>query len=152
MTLKTILKKFNKEPPLGWAQLRHQKVRLLVALIAIASADIIIFTMLGFKMSMFGGATNLHKQLRGDLFLVSNRAEFLADGQTFSRRHLYQAAAVAGVASASPLYLSSGAWVNPWQKKITSVVVIAFDPARPVIDLPEIDRQLEQIKLPDARR
>ena len=50
MSLKTLLTKFTKEPPLGWAQLSHKKVRLLVALIAIAFADIIIFTMLGFKM------------------------------------------------------------------------------------------------------
>ena len=150
MTLKTILKKFNKEPPLGWAQLNHKKVRLLVALIAIAFADIMIFTMLGFKMSFYGGFSNLHKQLRGDLLLVSNRAEFLADGQTFSRRHLYQAAAVEGVASASPLYFSSGDWVNPWENKIYSVAVIAFDPARPVIDLPEVNQGLEQIKLPNT--
>ena len=149
MTLKTLLKKFNKEPPLGWAQLNHKKVRLLVALIAIAFADIMIFTMLGFKMAFYDGFSKLHKQLRGDLFLVSNRAEFLADSQTFSRRHLYQAAAVEGVASASPLYLSSGAWVNPWQQKITDVVVIAFDPARPVIDLPEVNQSIEQIKLAD---
>ena len=150
MTLKTLLKRFNKEPPLGWAQLRHQKVRLLVALIAIASADIVIFTMQGFRMSMFGGATNLHKQLRGDLFLVSNRAEYLGDGQTFDRRHLYQAEAIDGVASADPLYFSFGNWINPWNQKISSVGVIAFDPVRPVIDLPEIDGQLEQIKLPDT--
>ena len=150
MFLKTLLKKFNKEPPLGWAQLRNQKVRLLVALIAIASADIMIFTMQGFRMSMFGGAINLHKQLRGDLFLVSNRAEFLADGQTFDRRHLYQTEAIDGVSSANPLYFSFGNWVNPWNDKITSIGVIAFDPVRPIIDLPEIDGQLEQIKLPNT--
>ncbi|MDJ0690773.1 MAG: ABC transporter permease DevC [Xenococcaceae cyanobacterium MO_188.B32] len=150
MNIQTLLTRFNKEPPLGWAQLRSQKVRLLVALIAIASADIIIFTMQGFRLSMFGGATNLHKQLRGDLFLVSNRSEFLADGQTFSRRHLYQAEAIDGVSSANPLYFSFGNWVNPWNNKMTSVGVIAFDPVRPVIDLPEIDEQLEQIKLPNT--
>ena len=146
---KTFLSKLFAEPPLGWAQLRHNKVRFLVALTGIAFADIMIFTMLGFKMSMFGGATNLHKQLDGDLFLVSSRAEFLSDGQTFSRHHLYQAAAVDGVESASPLYFSFKAWVNPWNKKITNIAVIAFDPVRPVIDLPEVNKQLEQIKLPD---
>ncbi|MGK7893385.1 MAG: ABC transporter permease DevC [Xenococcus sp. (in: cyanobacteria)] len=150
MTIKTLLKKLRKEPPLAWAQLSHKKVRLLVALIAIAFADIMIFTMLGFKRSFYGGFSNLHKQLRGDLFLVSNRAESLFDGQTFSRRHLYQAAAVEGVASANPLYFSSGDWVNPWENKISSVAVIAFDPAHPVIALPEIDEQLEQIKLPNT--
>ena len=150
MLLKTLLKRFNKEPPIGWAQLRSQKVRLLVALIAIASADIMIFTMQGFRTSMFGGATNLHKQLRGDLFLVSNRTEYLGDGQTFDRRHLFQAEAIDGVASADPLYFSSGNWINPWNQKISSVGVIAFDPVRPVTNLPEVNGQLEQIKLPNT--
>ncbi|GAB4549285.1 MAG: ABC transporter permease DevC [Pleurocapsa sp.] len=150
MKSQTLLKRFNKEPPLGWAQLRSQKVRLLIALIAIASADIMIFTMQGFRMSMFGGATNLHKQLRGDLFLVSNRAEYLGDGQTFDRRHLFQAEAIEGVASADPLYFSFGSWINPWNQKISSVGVIAFDPVRPVIGLPEINEQLEPIKLPNT--
>ena len=135
---------------MGWTQLWHQKVRLLVALIAIASADIMIFTMQGFRMSMFGGATNLHKQLRGDLFLVSNRSEYLGDGQTFDRRHLYQAEAIDGVASADPLYFSFGNWINPWNQKISSVGIIAFDPVRSVVGLPEIDKQLEQIKLPNT--
>ncbi|MDJ0575702.1 MAG: hypothetical protein QNJ65_11115 [Xenococcaceae cyanobacterium MO_234.B1] len=94
MSLKTLLKKFTKEPPLGWAQLSHQKVRLLVALSGIAFADILIFMQLGFYNSLFGGVTRIHEHLNGDLFLVSSRAKFLDDGQTFSRRHLYQAAAV----------------------------------------------------------
>lgn len=145
-----LFEKLNKEPLLSWTQLRHKKVRLLVALIAIAAADIMIFTMQGFRMSMFGGATNLHKQLRGDLFLVSNRTEYLGDGQTFDRRHLYQAEAIEGVSSANPLYFSFGNWVNPWNSKITSVGVIAFDPVRPVINLPAINQQLEQIKLPNT--
>ena len=149
MLLKTLLKKFSKEPPLGWAQLSHQKVRMIVALSGIAFADILIFMQLGFYTSLFGGVTRIHEHLNGDLFLVSARAKTLIDGQNFSHRHLYQAAAVDGIASASPFYYSSAGWINPWEKKITSVAILAFDPARPVLDLPEVNRQLEQIKLPD---
>ena len=149
MSLKTLLKKFTKEPPLGWAQLSHQKVRLLVALSGIAFADILIFMQLGFYNSLFGGVTRIHEHLNGDLFLVSSRAKFLDDGQTFSRRHLYQAAAVEGVSSASPFYYSHAGWVNPWNKKVTNVAILAFDPARPVLNLSEVNQQIEQIKLPD---
>ncbi|MGV2827350.1 ABC transporter permease DevC [Myxosarcina sp. GI1(2024)] len=144
-----LLKKFTKEPPLGWAQLSHQRVRLLVAVAGIAFADILIFMQLGFYNSIFGGVTRLHEHLNGDLFLVSSRAKFLDDGQTFSRRHLYQAAAVEGVASASPFYYSHAGWVNPWNKKVTNVAILAFDPARPVLNLPEVNQQLDRIKLPD---
>ena len=149
MSLKTLLKRFTKEPPLGWAQLRHQKVRLLVAVAGIAFADILIFMQLGFYNSIFGGVTRINEHLNGDLYIVSSRSKFMDDGQTFDRRHLYQADAVEGVSSASPFYYSHAGWVNPWNKKVTDVAILAFDPAHPVLDLPDVNQQLETIKLPD---
>ncbi|MEM7758347.1 MAG: ABC transporter permease DevC [Cyanobacteria bacterium P01_A01_bin.40] len=149
MSLNTLLKRFTKEPPLGWAQLRHQKVRLAVAIAGIAFADILIFMQLGFYNSIFGGVTRINENLTGDLYLVSSRAKFMDDGQTFDRRHLYQAAAVEGVTSANPFYYSHAGWVNPWNKKVTNVAILAFDPAHPVLNLPDVNSQLNQIKLPD---
>ena len=145
----TILKKLTKEPPLGWAQLSHQKIRMIVAVSGIAFADILIFMQLGFYTSLFGGITRIHEHLNGDLFLVSARAKTLIDGQNFNHRHLYQAAAVDGIAAANPFYYSNAGWINPWEKKVTNVAILAFDPAHPVFDLPEVNQQLEQIKLPD---
>ncbi|MEM7590318.1 MAG: ABC transporter permease DevC [Cyanobacteria bacterium P01_A01_bin.83] len=149
MPLKTLLKKFTKEPPLGWAQLSHQKVRTFVAIAGIAFADILIFMQLGFYNSIFGGVTRLNENLTGDLYIVSSRAKFMDDGQTFDRRQLYQAAAVEGVTSASPFYYSHAGWVNPWNKKVTNVAILAFDPAQPVLNLPDVNQQIDQIKLPD---
>ncbi|OKH23802.1 ABC transporter [Hydrococcus rivularis NIES-593] len=149
-SLKNLLTQVSKEPLLGWAQLAHQKVRSCVAMAGIAFADILIFTQLGFNASLFNGVTRVHEHLKGDLFLQSNRAEFLADGQTFSRNQLYQANAVEGVKSASPFYYAYGKWVNPWDKKIVNVAIMAFNPARPVMDLPEVNQQLEKLKLPDT--
>ena len=149
MSLKTLLKRFTKEPPLGWAQLRHQKVRLLVAVAGIAFADILIFMQLGFYNSIFGGVTRINEHLNGDLYIVSSRSKFMDDGQTFDRHHLYQADAVEGVSAASPFYYSHAGWVNPWNKKVTDVAILAFDPAHPVLDLPDVNQQLETIKLPD---
>jgi putative ABC transport system permease protein len=146
-SLKALLRPWYHEPPLGWAQLSHQKVRLLVALSGIAFADILIFMQLGFKNLLYDGATLVHRNLQGDLVLISNRTDLLGDGQTFSRRYLYQAAAVEGVESASPLYYSWAAWVNPWDKEVTEVAVIAFDPVQPVLDLPEVNEQRNAIKL-----
>ncbi|MFG6100229.1 ABC transporter permease DevC [Leptothoe sp. ISB3NOV94-8A] len=145
-----LFKHLRQEPPLGWAQLSHQKVRLLVALTGVAFADILIFTMLGFQSMLFEGSTFVHKNLRADLVLLSQRTEALYFGQTFSRRHLYQANAVEGVASAKPFYFGGGAWINPWDGESTDVMVLAFDPAHPVLDLPEVDQQLDKIKLPNV--
>lgn len=146
---KTLLGNLSQEPPLAWAQLAHQKVRLLVALSGIGFANILIFMQLGFSAILFDGVTRVPEHLRGDLFLVSKRAKFLGD-KTFSKRYLYQAAAVDGVASASPFYYSESTWVNPQTKDIIDVAVIAFNPAQPVMDLPEVNQQLDKIKVPDT--
>jgi putative ABC transport system permease protein len=146
---KNPLGNFFADPPIGWAQLRHQKLRLLVALAGIAFADILIFMQLGFKALLLDGSVLIHKNLHGDLVLVSKRTKSLLEGQAFSRRHLYQVASVKGVASASPLYYSLGGWVNPWKKEVNNVAVIAFNPNRPVLDLPDVNQQLNQIKLPN---
>ena len=147
---KIVYKRLRQEPLLGWAQLSHQKVRLLVALVGVAFADILIFTMLGFQSMLFEGSTFVHKNLRADLVLLSQRTEALYFGHTFSRRHLYQADAIAGVASAYPFYFGGGAWINPWDGESTEMMILAFDPAHPVLDLPEVDQQLDLIKLPNV--
>ncbi|MEL6139732.1 MAG: ABC transporter permease DevC [Cyanobacteria bacterium J06628_6] len=150
LSFKSLFKWSRQEPSLGWSQLSHQKVRLLVALTGVAFADILIFTMLGFQDMLLEGSTFIHKHLRADLVMVSQRTEALYMGQSFPRSHLYQADGVDGVASANPLYLSQAMWVNPWDGEITDIVILAFDPTRPVLDLPEVDQQLEQIKLPNV--
>ncbi|EDX82977.1 DevC protein [Synechococcus sp. PCC 7335] len=148
--LKNFFKQSNQEPPLGWAQLSHQKVRLLVALTGVAFADILIFTMLGFQEMFLEGSTFVHRHLQVDLVLLEQRTEALYVGQPFSRRHLYQADAIEGVAAANPLYLGSADWINPWDRESTAVMVLAFDPERPVLDLPEVSQQIDQIKLPNV--
>jgi putative ABC transport system permease protein len=149
-SVKSLLGNLSQEPPLGWAQLSHQKIRLLVAMTGIAFADILIFMNLGFTAILFEGSALLHRSIKGDLILVSSRTQTLLEGQSFSRRHLYQAAAVEGVASASPLYYSPATWVNPWDKKVSNIIVTAFDPKQPVLDLPQVNQQLEQLKLPNV--
>lgn len=140
---------WSQEIPLAVAQLSHQKVRLAVALAGIGFANILIFMQLGFLALLFDGVTRVHENLQGDLFLISSRAKFLGD-KPFSRRHLYQADAVNGVESARPFYYGEVSWRNPQDKKLTSVSVIAFNPVQPVLDMPEINQQIEQIKLPDT--
>lgn len=148
-SVKKILSELHQEIPLSVAQLTHQKVRLLVALSGIGFANILIFMQLGFSAILFDGVTRVHEHLQGDLFLVSTRSKFIGDN-AFSKRRLYQAAAVVGVRSASPFYYSEAPWVNPETKDISSVAVIAFNPVQPVMDLPEVNQQLEQIQLPDT--
>ena len=138
-----------QEIPLSVAQLSHQKVRLAVALTGISFANILIFMQLGLRSVLFDGVTHLHSHLYGDLYLISRRSLYLGD-KPFSRRHLYQAAAVEGVKTASPFYYADSSWKNPETQQIHKVSVIGFNPAQPVLDLPDVNQQLETLKLPDT--
>ncbi|NJM28457.1 MAG: hypothetical protein HC856_10125 [Pseudanabaena sp. RU_4_16] len=135
--------------PLGWAQLSHKKVRFAVALAGIGFANVLIFMQLGFSSALFDGVTRIHDRLKGDLFLVSKRSRYLGD-RGFPRSHLYQAAAVDKVATARPFYYALSGWRNPENRQFEDVGVIAFNPAQPIFDLPEVQQQLAQIKIPDT--
>ncbi|MGB3300493.1 MAG: ABC transporter permease DevC [Phormidesmis sp.] len=153
--------------PLGWAQLTHRKVRLLVAIMGVAFSNILIFTQLGLKDMLFDGVTLVPDHLQGDLFLVSAYAPNIDLG-TFPRIYLYQADAVQGVESASPLYIEFSNWVNPedlarsenssesddtsesFQLFSNSVKILAFNPQQPVLAIPEIDRQKDLLSAPSA--
>lgn len=148
-SLPTYLQHWAQEIPLSVAQLTHQKVRLTVALTGISFANILIFMQLGFRSVLFDGVTHLHSYLAGDLYLISRRSQYLGD-KPFSRRQLYQVAAIEGVEVASPFYYSDSSWKNPETQQIDDVSVIGFNPAQPVLNLPEVNQQLDKLKLPDT--
>lgn len=166
LSLKSLRQVWQANKPLGWAQISHQKVRLMVALTGVAFSNILIFTQLGLRALLFDGITLVPEHLQGDLFLVSAYAPTIDFGG-FPKIFLYQADAVEGVASAYPLYISSANWVNP--QDLTqgesdddssepptvdlfpnTVKILAFNPVQPVLNLPEVNQQLEQLSAPDS--
>jgi putative ABC transport system permease protein len=167
--LKSFLKNIDFETPLAWAQLSHQKVRLAVATTGVCFANILMFSQLGLLAMLTDGSTKLHESLAGDLLLVSSFSPSLLFRISFPRAYLYQAAAVEGVASASPVYIGRANWVNPNQLSSSSegnlskekrprsrlfgneVRIIAFNPAQPaVLNMPEVNQQLAKLAIPDA--
>jgi putative ABC transport system permease protein len=163
---KSLLSNLHFETPLSWAQLSHQKVRLAVATTGVCFANILMFTQLGLLAMLTDGTTKLHESLSGDLLLVSSFSPSLLFRIGFPRAYLYQAAAVDGVAIASPVYIGRATWVNPKQLSQpgnsgktprkrglfgNEVRIIAFNPAQPsVLKLPEVNRQLAKLTIPDA--
>ncbi|MEM6255083.1 MAG: ABC transporter permease DevC [Cyanobacteria bacterium P01_D01_bin.156] len=143
--------------PLGWAQLTHRKVRLLVALTGVAFSNILIFTQLGLRAMLFDGVTLVPDHLQGDLFLVSAYAPNIDLGH-IPKIYLYQANAVDGVEAASPLYIEFSNWVNPEELSQpdtlefklfpNQVKILAFNPNQPVLAIPEINQQIDRISGP----
>ena len=161
--LQALFDRLYYDRPLGWAQISHQKTRLLVAITGVAFSNILIFTQLGLRALLFDGITLLPEALEGDLFLVSAFAPAIDFG-TFPKIYVYQADAVEGVASTRPVYLSSANWVNPLDLETADgsgggrrfnlfpnrVKIVAFNPTQPVLALPEVNQQLNLLNEADA--
>jgi putative ABC transport system permease protein len=140
----------QRRTPLGWLQLSHEKSRFLVALSGIAFADVLMFMQLGFQNALYDSNTRLSRTLRTDLVLVSPQARNMQYLSTFSRRRLYQAMDIPGVKSADVLYSNIINWKNPQTRRESTIQVVGFTPEQPAFDLPEVNQQLDKIKLPDT--
>ena len=150
---------YIRRTPLAWLQLSHQRIRLIVAILGVAFSIILIFTQLGIRAMLFDGVTLLPEHLNGDLYLLSSYSENIRNS-SFPSIYLYQADAIPGVASANPLYVETGKWVDPKllepsaksdrdsQPKSSRIQMLAFNPTKPVFNIPELNRQLDLLAVP----
>ncbi len=145
-----MFKSLKNRTPLGWLQLKHDKFRLFTALSGIAFADILIFMQLGFMNALYSANTQYPRKINGDIIMTSVQATNFNKPYTFPRRRIYQALDVPGVESAEPVYVGSLNWRNPQNKEKTSMMVLGFDPAKPIFNLPEVNSQLDKVKIPDT--
>jgi putative ABC transport system permease protein len=138
----------NKERPLAWAQLSHQKVRTGIAMGGIAFANVLIFMQLGFVNLFAGGAILLPKHLQGDLFITNTDAKLIDPFSTFDRTRLYQAAAFDGIVFAEPLYLKYGTWAYNKETISYDTRIFAYNPQVQIFDLPEVNQQQAKLTEP----
>jgi putative ABC transport system permease protein len=145
-----LVQQAQRRTPLGWLQLSHKKGRLIVALAGIAFADVLMFMQLGFQSALYDSNTRLNRAFRADIILMSPKARSTQNLGTFSRRRLLQALDIPGVQSADALYINTLTWRNPQTQRDATVQMLGFDPDRSAFNLPEVDRQLDKIKLPNT--
>ena len=144
------IQQLQRRTPLGWLQLSRERSRLLVALSGIAFADVLMFMQMGFQAALYDSNTRLSRSLNTDIVLLSPQARNMQNLSTFSRRRLYQAMDIPGVKSAEVLQSNTINWKNPQTRKETSIQIVGFNPDQPAFDLPEVNQQLDKIKLPDS--
>jgi putative ABC transport system permease protein len=138
---------FFKKLPSAWLQLRHQRIRLIVALSGVIFAVVIVFVQLGIRDALFDSAVRLHEGLAGDVFLISPRSTSLIAMEDFSERRLSQAMALESVDYVSPIYLDFGQWKNPELRNYwRNIYIIGFDLRYPVLDFPGVRENLESLK------
>ncbi len=136
--------------PLAWLQLIQQKGRFIVAIAGMAFIVLLMFVQLGFQDALYSSATSVHQSLRGDLFLVSSQYKALTSNQSFARTRLYQALGFDDVESVSPMYLEFAKFKNPDTGEKYPIYVIGFEPGKSVIKLPEVESNLDKLKIPDV--
>jgi putative ABC transport system permease protein len=139
-------KLFNKIP-LAWLQVTREKTRLAVAIAGIAFADLLIFIQMGFEGALYDSAVKPHRTLQADLVLINPQFQTLFSVKSFSRERLYQALSYEGVNTVSPLYISTGQWQNPETRVSRAILVWGVDPASPAFKFPEVNQNLDQLKL-----
>ncbi len=136
--------------PLAWLQLSREKMRLFVALAGIGFADILMFMQLGFRDALFESAVTLHNNLQGEIFLISPQSTSTIAMKSFPRRRLYQTLGFEGVKSVSPVYMDFALWKNPQTRGTRGILVLGFNPADSIVNLPGVTSNLEKIKISDV--
>jgi putative ABC transport system permease protein len=131
--------------PLAWLQLIKQRGRLLAAVAGIAFAVILALVQMAFQAALYVSITQLYSHLDADLILISPRYQCVIATENFPERRLYQALAVDGVDSISPLYMSMAQWKNPVDHHERQIFVIGFKPRAGVFDLPVVNDNLARI-------
>jgi len=136
--------------PLGWLQLRHRPLRLLVALAGIGFAVLLILMQLGFRSALFESAVRFHERFRYDIALFSPDSVFIVRPQPFSIRRLYQTLAVAEVEDITPVYIFPAVWKNPWNNDRRSINAIGVSPQHDALDAPGFSEALQQLTQQDT--
>ena len=136
--------------PLGWLQLRHRPMRLLVALAGIGFAVLLIMMQLGFRSALFESAVRFHERLNYDIALFSTNSVFIVRPQPFSNRRLYQALGDEAVASVSPVHIFPGVWKNPWNNDHRSISVFGFDPEDDILYAEGFDENRKLLRQQDV--
>jgi putative ABC transport system permease protein len=118
---------------LGWLQLKHKPLRLVVALSGISFAVLLIMMQLGFRSALFESAVRFHERFDYDIALFSPDSTFIVRPQPFSIRRLYQTLGFDAVQDVTPVYIFPAVWKNPWNNDRRSINSIGFNPDHPLM-------------------
>lgn len=135
--------------PIGWLQLTHNRTRFAAALAGVAFADILILMQLGFLGALVGSIRLPYDQFAADVLVSGSDMNTLADASPVPRQRMFEALAVAGVKSATPLYYGKVDWKQP-DGSIRTLDVFGIDPAVRTFRNPDVDAALDQLKLSDV--
>lgn len=149
MTVAGVLEALLGRLPLGWLQLVHNPVRLAAALAGVAFAVVLILMQLGFMGALIASVQVPYQHMNADMIISAADMNALSDGGPAPRQRLYEALAVEGVASATPLYYAKIDWKQP-DGTIRSLDTFGVDPAARAFRTPGVEAGRAALTLSDA--
>lgn len=135
--------------PIGWLQLVHNRTRLAAAVAGVAFANILVLMQLGFYGALVTSIRLPYDQFNADIVISASDMNTLADSSPLPRQRMFEALAVPGVKSATPLYYGKIDWKQP-DGTIRTLDTFGVDPSRITFRTPAINAQLDQLKLADV--
>ncbi len=95
--------------PVGWRQLKHNRLRLLAAVAGITFAAVVdAGADWGFAPRMFDSGIRWHKAWDYDIAILSPKSEYLLELHDIPRVRVFQAGGVEGVRAVTPVYTKQG--------------------------------------------
>jgi putative ABC transport system permease protein len=149
----TLARRGGSRPvPLAWRSLTANKRRLLRSSAGIGFAVLLMLMQLGFEGAFFNASLQVLRALDADIVLQSTHKYQFATEDPIPTSVLASASAVAGVASARPLYADWFGlfWKDPDDGKVYLVRGFGFDPDKPVFLFPEINAGRALLKQQDT--
>ncbi len=134
--------------PIGWLQLVHNRMRLFAAIAGVAFANILIFMQLGFLGALTESTTMPYQLMNADVLIYSPETNTLADAGTIPRQRMFQAQAVSGVVSTTPVYVGALLWDRE-DGGSSSLRVFGIDPNADALKIPGIKKYSHRLRLED---
>ncbi len=133
---------------LAYQQLTHRGAKLIGALLGVTVAVVLMFTQLGFKGALYDSAVAVARSLDGEIIMTSPDFQTMSFNPPWMPRDLlYEARTVEGVVAASPFYGATVQVVNPVDGNFLTTWLYAFAPDQPVFSLPDVNKNIAQIRL-----
>jgi putative ABC transport system permease protein len=140
----------RQRTPLALLNLIHDRKKFLTSLAGVSFAVLLMFLFTGFKNALYDSQIQFLERLNGDIVIINRLKENMFVPRSFARRRLYQAQAFDGVEGAYAIYIGEARWKNPDTKRTRPVRVIAYNPAEPVLNIPEVLADQNRLILPNT--
>ncbi|MEH6551580.1 MAG: ABC transporter permease DevC [Pseudomonadales bacterium] len=136
--------------PVGWYQLKHNKLRLLAAVAGIMFAVVLMMVQQGFREAMFQSSLRWHNALDYDLVILSPKTDYLLEVHDIPRNRVLQAVGFDGVSAVTPVYVAQARWKNPVDPRtVQKIFVVGFNPVNSGFQNIISPQQHSQLRLPD---